>query len=141
MRFNYSPLNAVAIAIAVGLATWTLGPLFSGPGFLTWVPALLGISAIIGAVGALVRFPRLVTLLVQILGMAGLLLWLGFRQAPSPGTADAPFYEPLILLGGIGTAVVRESSTPLPDNAGLHWLLLCIIALVVVATELLVNAL
>lgn len=141
MRFNYSPLNAVAIAIAVGLATWTLSPMFSGPGFLTWVPALLGISAVIGAAGALIRFPRLVTLLVQILGMAGLLLWIGFRQAPSPETADAPFYEPLVLLGGVGTAVVRESSTPLPSNAGLHWLLLCIIALVVVATELLVNAL
>lgn len=141
MRFNHSPLNAVAIAIAVGLATWTLSPMFAGTGFLTWVPALLGISALTGATGSLLRFPRLVTLLVQVLGMSGLLLWLGLRQAPAPTGASAPFYEPLILLGGVGTAVVRENSTPLPDNPGLHWLLLCMIALVVVATELLVNAL
>ena len=141
MRFNHSVWNSIAIAIAVGLSSWTLRPMFASTDFLTGLPAILGISAAIGALGVLVKFPRLVTTAIQTAGMAALLLWLGFRQAPTPEDPEASWYEPLILLGGMGTAAVRDSSTPLPSSAGLNWLLLCVLALVVLATELLVNAL
>ncbi len=141
MRFNHSAFNSVAIAIAVGLSAWTLRPMFASAEFFTWLPALLGISAVLGVLGVLVALPRLATTAIQVVGMAALLVWLGFRQAPPPESAEASWYEPLILLGGMGTAAVRDSAIPLPTNVGLNWLLLCILALVVVATELLVNAL
>ncbi len=141
MRFNHSVWNSVAIAIAVGLAAWTLRPVFANADVLTWLPALLGISAILGVLCVLMSLPRLVTTAIQVLGMAALLLWIGFRWAPTPEDPESSWYEPLILLGGMGTAVVRNSTTPLPSEVGLTWLLLCILALVLVATELLVNAL
>ncbi len=141
MKFNHSVWNSSVIAIAVGLAAWTLRPMFTNTDFLTWLPALLLVSAVIGALGVLGGLPRLVTTAMQTLGMAALLLWLGFRWAPAPQDPEGSWYEPLILLGGMGTAVVRDNSAPLPSNMGLNWLLLCILALVLLATELLVNAL
>lgn len=141
MRYNHSWLNSVAVAVAVWLAAWTLRPLFMDSDFLTWVPALVGGAAVIGVLGTLARLPRLATLGAQTLGMAILLLWLGFRQAPATGAADGPWYEPLLLLVGTGTATIRDSTTPLPTDPGLVWLLLCILALVLVATEILVNGL
>lgn len=141
MRFNHSPFNSPAIAIAVWLAAWTLRPMFTDSGFLTWLPLLLAVPAIIGALGVTVRAPRAVTLVVQIIGMTGILLWLGFRDAPTPESPDHPVFQPLYLLGQMGTATVRNSSTPLPTEPGLVWLLLCILALVVVALEVLVNGL
>ncbi|MGO1487534.1 MAG: transglutaminaseTgpA domain-containing protein [Arachnia sp.] len=141
MKFNHCIWNSIAIAIAVGLSAWTLTPMFASSDFLSWLPVVLGVSAVTGVIGVLVRFPRLLTTGLQAAGMAAVLLWLGFVQAPTPQDPEAPWYEPLILLGGMGTAVVRENSTPLPSSDGLHWLLLCVLALVVLATELLVNAL
>ena len=141
MKFNHSPFNSPAIAIAVWLAAWTLRPMFTDSGFLAWLPLLLAVPAIIGALGVLVRAPRAVTLVVQVIGMTGILLWLGFRDAPTPESPDHPLFQPLYLLGQLGTATVRNSSTPLPTEPGLVWLLLCILALVVVAVEVLVNGL
>ncbi len=141
MRFNHSALNSVAIAIAVGLSAWTLRPMFASTDFLTWLPGILGVSAVLGGLGVIAGLPRLLTTAVQTAGMAALLLWLGFRHAPSPEDPEASWYEPLVLLGGMGTAAVRDSAAPLPSNVGLNWLLLCVLALVLVATELLVNAL
>ncbi len=141
MRFNHSPLNSPAIAVAVFLAAWTLRPMFVDSGFLTWLPTLVAVSAVVGAVGVALRLPRSVTLVVQILGMTGFLLWLGFRNAPTPEDPDHPIFQPLYLLGQLGTSTVRNSSTPLPTEPGLVWLLLCILALVVVALEVLVNGL
>ncbi len=141
MRFHHSPLNSPAIAIAVWLAAWTLRPMFTDSGFLAWVPVLVAVPAIIGAVGVLLRAPRAATLVVQVIGMSGVLLWLGFRDAPAPANPDHPVFQPLYLLGQLGTSTVRNSSTPLPTEPGLVWLLLCILALVVVALEVLVNGL
>lgn len=141
MRFNHSPFNSLAIAVAVGLAALTLNPMFASGDHLSWLPALLGLSATLGALGVVLRLPRLLTFLLQSVSMAGLLLWLGFRQAPVAGSSGGPWYEPLVLLAGLGTATVRDSTTPLPSSDGLSWLLLCILALVVLAIELLVNVL
>ena len=141
MRFNHSPLNSPAIAIAVLLAAWTLRPMFVDSGFLTWLPVLVAVPAVVGAVGVVMRLPRSVTLVVQILGMTGFLLWLGFRSAPTPADPEHPIFQPLYLLGQLGTSTVRNSSTPLPTEPGLVWLVLCILALVVVALEVLVNGL
>lgn len=141
MRFNHTPLNSVAIAIAVWLAAWTLRPMFANADALTWVPAVVGVSALVGALGVLARLPRIATLVAQLAGMAAVLLWLGFREAPTPADPDHPWYQPLILLGQLGTASVRTNATPLPSEPGLIWLLLCVLALVVLATEVLVNGL
>ncbi|WP_158600589.1 transglutaminase family protein [Tessaracoccus antarcticus] len=141
MRFQPSALSSVAIALAVWLAAWTLRPMFIDTAFLTWVPALVGAAAVVGALGVLLRFPRAVTLGAQAVVMASLLLWLGFRDAPRSDDPDASWYEPLVMLGALGTKAVRESSTPLPTEPGLVWLLLCILALVVLAMETLVNVL
>lgn len=141
MRFHHTPLNSVVIAVAVWLAAWTLQPMFTGADFLTWVPLVLGTAAVIGALGVLVRLPRFATLVVQMLGMAVGLLWLGFRQAPTPSDPESPWYQPLFLLGQMGTSAVRTSATPLPSDPGLIWLVLCILGLVVVSTEVLVNVL
>ncbi|MEO7587273.1 MAG: DUF3488 and transglutaminase-like domain-containing protein [Arachnia sp.] len=141
MRFQQNALSSIAIAVAVWLAAWTLRPMFIDTVFLTWVPVLVGIAAVVGTLGVLLRFPRAVTLAVQALGMVALLLWLGFRDAPRSDDPDASWYEPLVMLGALGTKAVRESSTPLPTDPGLVWLLLCILALVVLAMETLVNVL
>lgn len=141
MRFNHSALNSPAIAIAVWLTAWTLRPMFADTSYATWIPAVVGVAAVLGTLGVLLNLPRIVTLVGQSLGMALLLLWLGLRQAPTPADPDSPWYQPLYLLGQLGTSVVRNSGTPLPTDAGLVWLLLCILALVVVAIEVLVNLL
>ncbi len=141
MRFNHNVLNSPAIAVAVWLAAWTLRPMFADTGFLTSVPALVGTAAIVGVAGVLLHAPRAATLVVQVLGMTGVLLWRGFHDAPAPPDPDHPVFQPLYLLGQLGTSTVRNSSTPLPTEPGLVWLLLCILALVVVALEVLVNGL
>lgn len=141
MRFHHTPLNSMAIAVAVWLAALTLRPMFADADFLTWVPAVVGISAALGAIGALVSLPRLATLAAQVLGMAGVLAWLGLRWAPVPAQVDHAWYRPLLLLAETGTASVRTNATPLPSDPGLVWLLLCVLAVVVLATEVLVNAL
>ncbi|MGV8844935.1 transglutaminase family protein [Tessaracoccus sp.] len=141
MTYNHSWLNSAAVSVAVWLAAWTLRPMFMDSGFLTWVPALVGVSAAIGVLGTLARLPRLATLGAQTIGMAVFLVWLGFRHAPAAAATNAPWYEPLLLLGSMGTATIRNSTSPLPTDPGLVWLLLCILALVLMATEILVNGL
>lgn len=142
MRFSYNPLNSLAIGIALWLAALTLGPFLADSHYVTWVPLLVAVPAVLGALGALLRLPRLATLAVQTVALAGLVGWLGLRF--SENVAAAAGLDPLERLGllaNLGAAAVRNGTLPLPSEPGLIWLVLVVLALSLLATELLVNGL
>lgn len=139
MRFAFSPLNSVAIAVAVGLAAWTLRPLMEDSSFMAGVLPMLALAGALGAVGAALTLPRLLTLLGQ---AGGLTVFLGLRGLGiQPPTVETGRLESLGILASRGTMMVRDGSLPLPTSAELVWLILLATAGILVVVEVLVNVL
>lgn len=141
MRFRYGPVNHLAVSAAVFLSAWTVSPLLADAGFLAGVLLVVGVSGGVGAVAALARAPRPLTFLLQLAAMVAILWWRAagvFRGLP-----DAPsgLWERVRVIVATGTGEVRNGSIPLEVTPSLLWLVLALVALVTVATELLVDGL
>lgn len=137
MRFAYHPFSSVIVAIAVGLGLLPLSPLIDGlRQALVETSFVLGASALVGLVLALVRAPRALILFSQVVAIVAVLAWRGLRLAP----AGEPL-ESLRFLSADGVEFIRTSPPPLPLEPGVLWLCLVLSAVLVIVVELLVNGL
>lgn len=138
MRFTYSPLNSIVIGFAAMLAAVTLNPMIDHP--LAWSAVLVLIlpATALGAIGAAIGAPRILTILAQLIVLVGALVYTGLTMNPA---GDAGWLTRLIALGREGIATVQTNSAPLPLSDGVMWLVLVALALVMLIIELLVNGL
>lgn len=137
MKFTYHPFSSVIVAVAVWLSLVPLSPLLADTGtILTHSWFILGTSAAVGLLLALLRAPRALILLSQLVAILGVLAWRGLSMAP-PGDR----VESLRFLTADGIRSIREGIPPVPLEPGLLWLCLVFTALLVIVVELLVNGL
>ncbi|MDO5676534.1 MAG: DUF3488 and transglutaminase-like domain-containing protein [Propionibacteriaceae bacterium] len=138
MRFSYHPLSSVIVAAAVWLGLLPLAPLVQDlPQVLTRSLFILGTSAVIGFVLALLRAPRAITLLTQLIAILAVLVWRGLALAPEADGA----VESLRFLSADGVELIQTGAPPLPMEPGVLWLCLVLAAVLVIVVELLVNGL
>lgn len=136
MKFRQNPLSSVVIALAVWACLLPLGDLIDREAFLLESLPIVGISAVIGLVLSLLHAPRILILLAQTVGLAGVVVWRGLSLA-GPGDALGA----LRLLTSDGVEAIRTQAPPLAAVPGLIWLVLLLSALLVLVVELLVNGL
>ncbi|TRY18882.1 transglutaminase domain-containing protein [Tessaracoccus rhinocerotis] len=142
MRFTHSPLNSLVISVTAFLSALTLQPMLVDGAYLTWVGLVVATSGVVGALGAVARAPRMLTILLQLAAMLVLLVWNGLdRAATITGGTDTGPVGALVALARSGSTTVREGALPLPSETGLLWLIAAILALVTITLELLVNGL
>ncbi len=143
MRYTRGLLTPVVDAVAVLLATWTLGPVISGSDHLQGTFLVVGASAVVGVLGALMRLPAMVTVLAQVAAMTGMLWWRAVALFPLlPGAT--PQTDPVgqvMALVNAGVESVRLGTLPLAPDPGLAWLVPAASALIALVVELLVVGL
>lgn len=127
-------LAHLAVGLAVGLSLLPLRLLVDDPELPLRVLLLLGTAAVVGAVLAALRVPRLLVLLAQAAGLAGLLYWQGLALM---GVGQAGFGW----LVTDGMNAIRTGAAPVTGTPGLTWLVLVLAAVLAVAAEVLANAL
>lgn len=137
MKFSYHPLTSLVLAVATWLALLGLSPMVQGMDHLVEGALILGASGIVGFVMALLRSPRIITLLAQAVVVVGVLAWRGLSLAPG----DAEPLSALRQLTAAGIESIRSGVPPIAPSPGLLWLCLLLAALLVIVLELLVNAL
>lgn len=137
MRFTYHPLTSVVIAAATWLSLIPLAPLVQGRSYLIEAALPLIASALIGLLLAVLRAPRLLTLLAQTVALAAILTWRGLALSP---LNDGPWVTLRALISE-GLISIREGVPPIEATPGLLFLCLVLAALLVLVLELLVNAL
>lgn len=137
MRFHYHPFTSIVIAAAVWLSLLPLRPMLQDHGYLVDAALVVGASAVIGALLALLRVPRGLTLLAQLLAVGAVVAWLGLGLTPSDQGPLAALGE----LTTLGMESVRTGVPPLEPHPGLTWLLILLSALLVIIVELLANGL
>lgn len=138
MKFTYSPLNSVVVGIAVILSAATLSPMIDQPVSWSAVLVLVVPAAAIGALGAVLGGPRIVTIMVQLIAMLAALVFIGLSMQPD---AEATWLARLISLGREGIFTIQTNPAPLPLDNGTLFLSLLALALVMLIIELLVNGL
>ncbi len=136
MKFTYHPLTSVMIAVAVGLSLLPLGALIERDAFVVESLPVLVASAVVGLILALLRAPRLLTLIAQLVAIVGVLVWRGLSLA---GPGD-PF-DALSLLTSDGVEAIRNQPPPLSAVPGVVWLVLLLASVLTIVLELLVNGL
>ncbi|HEY9290398.1 MAG TPA: DUF3488 and transglutaminase-like domain-containing protein [Microlunatus sp.] len=129
---------AIAIAVSLMLASFTLSPLTQEPSFLgvSWL-----LIIIIGLVGLAVRRTPLGSigaLVAQLLAITGYLYVL---SAQSAEVAELRFGQRLIALLSSATEHMRTESAPMSPNAGINLLFVGSLGLIAVITDLLVITL
>lgn len=141
MKFTYSLLNSLAIALAVLLSARTLQPMVDHP--LEWpmILILAGITAVAGVLGAVLDAPRIVTLAVQAITLSVGVVASGAALNPQLPDEEVGLPSRLMELAQQGIATIQGNPAPLPLDNGLMWLVMVALALVFLLTELLVNGL
>lgn len=143
MRYTRGPLTPLVDAAAVLLAAWTLGPVISGSDHIYGTFLVVGASAVVGVIGALLRLPTMVTVLAQVVAMLGILWWRAvvlFPLLPEAAPQSDPVAQ-IIALASAGVESVRLGTLPLTPDPGLAWLVPAAMALIALVVELLVIGL
>lgn len=143
MRFSHSPLNSLVISMAVVLAAFSLRPMLADGDYLLGVFVLAGISGVVGALAALLKSPRMLTVFLQFLALAGSLVFWATRLEPPSASPGGPphFIDSTSRTVMRGVAAVQDGVLPLESSPALVWMIGAVIALVVISLELLVNCL
>lgn len=136
MKFTYHPFSSVMIAAAVWLALLPLGALIEPSAFILETVPLLVVSGVVGLGLALLRAPRPVSLIVQLVAVCAVLVWRGLGLAGAGGLIDS-----LVLLTSDGVEAIRSQAPPLVASPGTTWLVLLLAAVLTLVLELLVNGL
>lgn len=137
MKFTYHPFSSLIAAVAVWLGLIPLTPLVDDmPRVLTHAWFILGASALTGVALALLRAPRALILLTQVVVIVAVLAWRGLTLADGDRALDA-----LRLLTADGVDAIRAGAPPVPLDAGMLWLCLVLVAALTIVTEVLVNGL
>ncbi|MDO5501139.1 MAG: hypothetical protein Q4F67_15810, partial [Propionibacteriaceae bacterium] len=83
MRFVHHPLSSLIVAFAVWLGLWPISPLVANhTQVLNESLLILGTSAAVGVILALLRAPRALVLLTQLIAVIVALVWRGLDLAP-----------------------------------------------------------
>src|SRR5690606_17447315 len=99
------------------LSALTLQPMLVDGAYLTWVGLVVATSGVVGALGAVARAPRMLTILLQLAAMLVLLVWNGLdRAATITGGTDTGPVGALVALARSGSTTVREGALPLPSE-------------------------
>lgn len=137
MRFHYHPFTSIFIGVAVWLSLLPLRPMLQDHDYLVDAALVVGASAVVGALLALLRVPRGLTLLAQLAAVSAVVAWLGMGFTSSGQGPVAALRELTVL----GMESVRTGVPPLEPHPGLTWLLVLLTALLVIIVELLANGL
>lgn len=137
MRFSYTPLTSVVLAVATWLSLLGLRPMVQGWGYLINAAIVLAVAGLVGLLMASVRSPRILTLLAQVVAVAGVVAWRGLSLAPQSSEPVTTLRQ----LTAAGIDAIRGGVPPLEPSPGLLWLCLILTAVLIIVMELLVNAL
>ncbi|QDP97598.1 transglutaminase domain-containing protein [Microlunatus elymi] len=126
---------AIAIAVSVVLASFTLSPLTADPSYLgaSWL-LILGIC-LIGALARRTPLGSPGTLVAQLLAITGYLFWLSGRAAE---VAQLGFGRRIVELLASAGEHMRTEAAPMSANAGVSLLFIGSLGLITVITDLLV---
>ncbi|MBK7821578.1 MAG: transglutaminase domain-containing protein [Tessaracoccus sp.] len=125
----------LAVGLAVGLSLIPLSLLVEDPAAPARLLILLGVAATLGAALAALGVSRLLVLLAQAAGLAGVLYWEGLGLM---GTGHQAGFTWLVT---DGMAAIRTGAAPVAGTPGLTWLVLVLAAVLTIAAEVLANAL
>ncbi|HMR49223.1 MAG TPA: DUF3488 and transglutaminase-like domain-containing protein [Arachnia sp.] len=138
MRFAYHPFISPVLAVAVLLSILPLNALVQGTGFL-WESALVvGLGGLTGLFLGLLRTPRPLIPLVQVAGMAAVVVWRGLGAAPG-AAADATWPERLRALWDQGMLAVAMGEPPIAPDPGIVWVIAGMAGLLLLLTEILAS--